>query len=345
VQESSLVLDGHAPGPRRGIVLGGGGVLGGTWAVGALLALEEEFGFAAGSADVLVGTSAGAVLAAMLGAGVTPEQLRQRYNDEVVQGGPLAGLSWNPDAAIGGHRPGLPRALAPGSMKLIGRGLRHPAQVPGTALVAALMPEGAKTMAGVGRLIDAVSPMGGWSRHGACWIVAMDYETGRRTVFGRSGSVVAPLASAVMASCSIPGWFAPVEIGGRRFIDGGAISATSVDVVEHAGLDEVYVIAPMVSFQTDNPSSTAMRLERRWREVVTKACLAEANAVARAGATVRVIGPGPEDLEAIGANMMDASQRRAVLATSVRTSSAAWRSATVIAATDRAADPATLTDP
>ncbi len=328
------MLDHSMPRARRGIVLGGGGVLGGTWAVGALLALEEEFGFAATSADVLVGTSAGSVLAAMLGAGVTPEQLRQRYNDEVVQGGPLAGLSWNPDAAIGGHRPGLPRALAPGSIRLIGESLRHPARVRGTALVAALMPEGAKTMAGVGRLIDAVSPMDGWSRHEACWIVAMDYETGRRTVFGRPGSVVAPLASAVMASCSIPGWFAPVDIGGRRFVDGGAISATSVDVVEHAGLDEVYVIAPMVSFQTDHPSSAAAWLERRWRRVVTLTCLAEANAVAGSGATVRIIGPGPEDLEAIGANMMDTSQRRAVLAASVRTSSVAWRTAKTVLAPD-----------
>lgn len=322
------------PGARRGIVLGGGGVLGGTWAVGALLALEEEFGFAAGSADVLVGTSAGSVLAAMLGAGVTPEQLRQRYNDEAVQGGPLAGLSWNPDAAIGGHRPGRPRALAPGSIRLIGESLRHPSRAQGTAVIAALMPEGAKTMAGVGRLIDAVSPMDGWSRHEACWIVAMDYETGRRTVFGRPGSVVAPLASAVMASCSIPGWFAPVDIGGRRFVDGGAISATSVDVVEHAGLDEVYVIAPMVSFQTDHPSSAAAWLERRWRGVVTKTCLAEASAVARSGATVRIIGPGPQDLAAIGANMMDTSQLRAVLACSVRTSSVAWRVATTVIAPD-----------
>ena len=335
MREAPLVLDSSVPRARRGIVLGGGGVLGGTWSVGALLALEEEFGFAAGSADILVGTSAGAVLAAMLGAGVTPEQLRQRYNDEVVQGGPLAGLSWNPDAAIGGHRPGLPKALAPGSIRLIGESLRRPARVPGTALVAALMPEGAKTMAGVGRLIDAVSPMDGWSRHEACWIVAMDYGTGRRTVFGRPGSVRAPLASAVMASCSIPGWFAPVDIGGRRFVDGGAISATSVDVVEHAGLDEVYVIAPMASFQMDHPSSAAAWLERRWRETVTRACLVEANAVARSGATVRIIGPGPEDLEVIGANMMDTSQRRAVLATSVRTSGVAWRGATTVNATDR----------
>ena len=59
--------------PRRGLVLGGGGVLGGTWAVGALAAMEQEFGFAAADADVIVGTSAGSVLAALIGGGVAIE--------------------------------------------------------------------------------------------------------------------------------------------------------------------------------------------------------------------------------------------------------------------------------
>lgn len=309
---------------RRGIVLGGGGVLGGTWAVGALVALEQAFGFDARSADVLVGTSAGAVLAAMLGAGVSPEQLRQRYNDEPVQDGPLAGLEWDPDAAIGGHRPGWPRMLGPGSLGLLGHALRHPGSAPATAVVAALMPEGGRTMAGVGRLIDAVNPIGEWSPHPACWIIAMDYLTGVREVFGRPGSVRCALDSAVMASCSIPGWFAPVVIDGRPYVDGGAVSATSVDVVEHASLDEVYVIAPMVSFSTDHPRTAAARLERRWREQVTKMCLDEVDRVEQAGTIVQVVGPGAEDLEAVGANLMDASKRRLVLETSMRSSATAW---------------------
>ena len=37
--------------PRRGLVLGGGGVLGGTWAVGALVAMEQHYGFAATDVD------------------------------------------------------------------------------------------------------------------------------------------------------------------------------------------------------------------------------------------------------------------------------------------------------
>lgn len=310
--------------PRRGIVLGGGGVLGGTWAVGALIALEQAFDFDPREAEIIVGTSAGAVLAALLGAGVSPEQLRQRYNDELVLDGPLSGLEWDPDAAVGGHRPGLPKVLGPGSLRLLGHALRHPGQTPTTSVVAALMPEGGRSMAGIGRLIDAVNPIGEWSAHPNCWIVAMDYATGKREVFGRPGSASAPLSSAVMASCSIPGWFAPVTINGRQYVDGGAVSATSVDVVAQAGLDEVFVIAPMVSFTFDQPKATAARLERRWREEVTKACLAEADVVEQAGAIVHVIGPGAEDLATIGANLMDSTKRRLVLETSLRTSASAW---------------------
>ena len=169
--------------------------------------------------------------------------------------------------------------------------------------------------------------MGQWSEHRGVWVVAMDYETGKRVVFGRPGAPVAPLADAVMASCAIPGWFSPVHINKRVYVDGGAISATSVDVLAHAGLDEVFVVAPMVSFTMDHPRSVAARLERRWREQVTSACRKEAAILRAAGTHVTIVGPGADDLEAIGANLMDASRRRHVLETSLNTSAAAWRDA------------------
>jgi NTE family protein len=319
--------------PRRGLVFGGGGVLGGTWAVGALTAMEQEFGFAAADADVIVGTSAGSVIAALLGAGVTSPQLAQQYGDEQVTSGPLAGYSFDPVQATGGKRPGLPKLLGPGSPRLIGSSLRNLGQLPATAVLSAFMPEGTKSLERIGHLIDAVTPLGEWSPHRGVWVVAMDYEDGRRVVFGRPGARVAPLASAVMASCAIPGWFAPVAIDGRTYVDGGAISATSIDVLTHAGLDEVYVIAPMVSFAMDRPSSVSARLERRWRVEVTKTARGEAERVSAAGVHVRMVGPGPEDLAAIGANLMDDDRRGHVLETALRTSTAAWRSAEDVSAT------------
>lgn len=317
--------------PRRGIVLGGGGVLGGTWAIGALCALEQTHGFAATAADVIVGTSAGSVLGALLGCGVSPEQLREHNNEEVVSGGPLAGYHWDPLEATGGPRPALPRLPAPGSLRLIGSSLRHLGQLPTTAVLSAFLPEGRKSLDKVGHLVDAVTPKAGWAPRSGIWVVAMDYETGKRVVFGRSGAPVAQLPAAVMASCAIPGWFTPVVIGGRAYVDGGAASATSVDVIAHAGLDEVYVIAPMVSFASDHPKTIGAQLERRWREQVTRNCVAEANLVRKTGAKVTILGPGPMDLEAIGANLMDASRRAKVLETSMRTSAAAWHAAALLA--------------
>lgn len=319
--------------PRRGLVLGGGGVLGGTWAVGALAAMEEQYGFAAADADIIVGTSAGSVLAALIGGGVTVEELRQHYGDEVVTSGPLAGYDFDPIQATGGRRPARPRLLGPGSPKLIGSSLRRLGQLPATTVLSAFMPEGTRSLERIGHLVDAVTPFGDWSPHRGIWVVAMDYEDGRRVVFGRPGAPVAPLSSAVMASCAIPGWFAPVPINGRTFVDGGAVSATSIDVVAHAGLDELYVVAPMTSFAMDSPSSVTARLERRWRVEVTKTALHEAALVRAAGTHVRMVGPGPEDLVAIGANLMDDTRMRFVLETSLRTSAAAWHESETFPAT------------
>lgn len=316
---------------RFGLVLGGGGVLGGTWAVGALLALERERGLRLTDADTIVGTSAGSVLTALIGAGVTPEQLRAHYNNEPVPDGPLAGYQWDPERATGGNRPGLPRLIGPGSFRLIGQGFRNIGQLPATAVLSGFLPAGTRSLERVGHLVDAVTPMDEWSEHRGVWVVAMDFATGKRVVFGRPGAPVASLADAVMASCAIPGWFAPVRIGDRTYIDGGAVSATSVDMLAHAGLDEVFVVAPMVSFQIDEPRSVPARIERKWREQVTKMCSREVALLRAAGTKVTVLGPGPEDLAAIGSNLMDATRRRNVLETSIRTSAIAWHQAFGIA--------------
>jgi NTE family protein len=311
--------------PRRGLVIGGGGMLGGAWAVGALTALQEVHGFDPRDCDVIVGTSAGSVIAALLGAGVSVDQLRHHQQGIPITEGPLAGFAWDYERAAGGHRPRMPRLRGPGSARLIGASMRKLRQMPPTAVLSAFMPEGTGTLERVGHLIDAITPMEEWSPHPDLWIVAMDYDSGDRVLFGRAGAPVAPLSLAVMASCSIPGWFSPVVIDGRPYIDGGACSATSVDVVANAGLDEVYVVAPMVSFHYDRPEGVLARLERRWRVQVTKRCLHEVEKVREAGAEVTVLGPGPEDLEAMGGNFMDPGRRLTTLETSLRTSVAALR--------------------
>jgi NTE family protein len=312
---------------RRGLVLGGGGTLGAAWTIGALATLHDELGFDPRSAELIIGTSAGAILAALLGAGASAHDLYQHQLAEAVLEGPLAGQVFDYDNAAGGAVPLRPQRGI-GSPKLIARSVRHPRRYPKTVVLSAFLPPGRGSLGDIGRMVEDVIPSGAWSPHPGVRIVAMDYDTGERVVFGEPGAPHVGLAEAVVASCSIPGWFTPAVIDGHRYVDGGTFSNTSLDLLmaqELPGdkpLDEVYVIAPMAARGYDRPRTALGRLERGYRHRVTRQMLLEARQVRRGGSRVIVLCPGPEDLAALGTNLMDASRRAEVLATARQTTAA-----------------------
>ena len=309
---------------RTGVVLGAGGVLGAAWTIGALAALRDEWGTDPCDADVLLGTSAGSVLASFLGCGIGVDVLLDHQRGIVNAEAP--DISYDPDRDSGGALPPLPRPGI-GSPRGLLRTVRSPWKVTPMGALSAVLPQGRGSLAPVGTLVDAVCPRGAWASHPQTWIVAMDYDSGRRVVFGRDGAPHAALRDAVMASCAIPGWYAPVRVGGRRYVDGGACSPTSVDLLTPLGLDEVVVLSPMTSLDYDRPITVSGRMERRFRRVVTKRLVGEMKKVAATGTRVTFLGPGAEDLAAIGSNLMDPSRRVRVLDTSLRTSAAALRKA------------------
>ncbi|MEO6712385.1 MAG: patatin-like phospholipase family protein [Mycobacteriales bacterium] len=305
---------------RVGLVLGAGGALGASWTAGALAALQKELTWDARTADAVVGTSAGAVIAAMLGGGVAVDALlnsqRGRQTDEVP---------FEYDYQAERARPPLPK-LRVGSRSLLLRSARHPGQVHPLATFSAWMLEGRGNLDHIGSVVDQVVPRGDWPVTPPTRIVAMDYDSGARVSFGAADAPGCDFSSAVMASCAIPGWYAPVTIEGRRYVDGGTISRTNLDLVAGDGLDVVYLLAPMASLG-GRPSSAAGRVEYVIRSVVNRRVRREAELVRASGTKVVVLAPGPEDLDAIGANLMDPSRRERVLDTSLRTSATAIRAA------------------
>jgi NTE family protein len=319
--------DSRRAAPRRGIVLGGGGVLGAAWMIGALAALEQSYRWDPRDAEVLIGTSAGSVLSGLLGCGVGVETLVNHQRGVPAPGDPQ--VDFDPDNASGGPLPPRPK-LGIGSAALLRQAVRNPRRLPPLAVLSGLAPRGRGQLDAVGALVAAALELSGsttgWAPHAATWIVTMDYETGRRVPFGRVGAPPATLPEAVMASCAIPGWYAPMTIDGRRYVDGGTLSPTSLDLLAGRGLDEVVVLAPMVSFEFDEPSSLVGRVERRFRRAMTKRVLHEAGKVRRQGTAVTILGPGREDLEQIGVNLMDPRRRVRVLDTSLRTSAQALQS-------------------
>lgn len=313
---------------RRGLVLGGGGTLGAAWIIGALRALEDVRGIDVRDSRLIVGTSAGSILAALLGAGASAEDLWRHQRGSQVEGGPLAGRSFDYDQAAGGAAPPFP-VPGIGSPRLIARSVRHPRRYPGITVLSAFLPPGRGSLGDIGRMVEDVIPTGTWSPHPGIRIVAMDYDSGERVVFGQQGAPPIGLAEAVVASCSIPGWFPPARVGERRFVDGGTVSNTNLDLLRAAdlpggtALDEVIVLAPMAARGYDRPSGVMGRIERGYRHRVTRQMLQEVIRVRQDGTTVTVLCPDAEDLQALGANLMDPSRRVEVLDTARRTVAAA----------------------
>lgn len=304
--------------PSTGIALGAGGVLGAAWMTGALCALESVMGVRPADADVLIGTSAGSVLTAMLAGGLTPEQLRDHQRGLPLPDGLAAG--WDHETATGGFRPARP-SRPPASAELLTRAARRPGSVPWLTTLWAAMPGGRGDLAALREAVDGVVGPGRWAPRPGVQIVATDFRTGARRVFDAGDAV--SLADAVSASCAAPLWYAPQRIGSGTYIDGGVSSSASADLLAGRGLHTAYVLAPLAATHPDRPQDRVTRLERRWRRRTTRRVLAEVRALAADGVRVVLITPGPEDLSAMGANLMDPRRRLAVMERALKTTEAA----------------------
>lgn len=345
---------GTQPRPRRALVLGAGGVIGFAWILGALSALQKITGIDPAEADVLVGTSAGSVAAALLGCGVPVDVIRRHHQGLAAPEDPPIDFDYR-----GPAMPPLP-GLRPASPRLALGGLRYRQRVSPLMAFTGMLPSGRGTLAPVRELVASVAADAGigdgWPTSPRPWIVAADYRTGRRIVFGRDpgaaardGSVRrerrATLADAVVASCSIPAWYPPTVIDGVPYIDGGTVSNTSADLVRDSAVDEVYILAPMASVQADRPRSALGRAERWARRWVTRSVLADVATLRASGTRVCLLTPGPTDLAVMGVNLMNPARRTAVLVTAARTAVAqlagqrdefpSWRNHAVAAEVDR----------
>lgn len=294
---------------RRALVLGCGGPIGFAWTAVALDTLEAALGWDVRTAEVIQGTSAGAEMAAVLGSGISVADVLADL-DSVVAGSPratvLAGRLANEPAPV----PPLPFPSLPG-IGLVGAAARG--RVDAMAGLAGLLPRG-RGNADFLRTFAEDLPGGGWpGPPGQVRLVGADVSTGEVVAFGAPGAPSASLGDAVAASWAIPGWYPPVAIGGRRYVDGGTVSPTSAHLLADAGLDEVVIVAPM-STHGGAPARGAARAERLLRRPMTRRVDREVALLEARGVRVIRVEPGPGELAAMGANFTDARQRGATLA-------------------------------
>ena len=104
--------------------------------------------------------------------------------------------------------------------------------------------------------------------------VAMDLENGDMKVFDQG-----VLAKAMRASMSIPAAFAPVEIGGRLYVDGGMVRNLPVDVARSAGCEIIIAVnlgtPPLRRDQITSPASVGLQAINLMTEQNVKASLGE----------------------------------------------------------------------
>jgi NTE family protein len=258
---------------EHALVLGSGGLAGIAWMTGLLTGLAEAGDDLTG-ADLIIGTSAGAHVAAQLGSGLPLTELFALQEDPSRQPAEkMAGLDISKFAAEIG------RYVADA-----GTAAETRRRIGAYALAGETVPEVVRRKVIEGRL-----PAHDWPAR-SIRLTAVDAATGQLRVFDSASD--ASLVDAVAASSAVPGLWPPVTIGGSRYVDGSVRSADNADLA--AGFPRITVISP-TGFDSLIPSSRPLR-----------------EAVARLrsdGSAVTVIVPDAASAAVMRANTLDPATR------------------------------------
>ena len=296
--------------------------MGGAWLTGGLEALATETGWDPASAERVVGTSAGAMIGALLASGIPPWFMVAHSEGRTFEGltGADGRTQASADRAAGAsfRLERRPPRIGPGSWSLIARSLAAPRLHRPPALLAGWLPQGVISTGPLKDTIRRVVPSG-LTDHPSSWAVACDYADGHRVAFGRADAPRADLAEAVAASCAIPGFYRPVTIGGRRYVDGGLWSTSNLDILRGAELDLVICLNPTSSLHPPFAWNPAERLAGVFRRMSGRRLGSERKILRAAGTEVVLIQPTTEDHAAMGPNLMSTRNRNPVIRTAIRT--------------------------
>ena len=280
-------------------MLGAGGVVGVSYIVGALGALHDVAGFDASQADLIVGTSAGALVGALLRSGMPSSDLYAlaHSDDDPARDAFAPAFSGPIDLA----RRGV------GSACTMARAFGIAAHVGAPDFLRRAFPSGFFTLRDV---LDDLSALldRPWPDR-PLYLCACDLETRRRVVFGTPSAPSVPLPVAVQAACAIPGFYENVTIDGHDYVDGGVVSSSNLDLA--AGYDLVIGVIPMSYDRTSaRPSLHPYRLAVEvFRLYPTRSLRAEMMAVRDSGSRVVVIRPTVFEAQRHGFNLMSVRDR------------------------------------
>lgn len=295
------ISGGTAAPVRTALVLGAGGTVGIAYHAGVLKALADA-GLDPTVADLVVGTSAGAIVGPILRVG--------HDLDEIWE---LAHLDENPfvedepffraDVVFrqGWRTPiGLARRMV-GSAYVVQRSVvRWPTVVPPQPLQRFYR-------GGLGSVTEQRVEFANWAGEqwpaGRLALCSFDIVTGRRIVLGEPSPRRPALPDAMRASSAVPMLYPPVRLGRRLLVDGAVTSSTNLDVAVDAGAELIIVAAPQAYDHADPPAHHL----RAMRELFDRRLECELRRAEEAGARVLVVRPDAAEAAVHGLNLLRAA--------------------------------------
>ena len=281
---------------KAALILGGGGITGGMYELGALSAMDDFIvsGRKSGEFDLYVGISAGSILAAFLANGITVNEMCSAVLGEGDRGFFLRRED------IYEFRFGNLLRFLGRSLRALGSIVRHirKSGQPLTflnilAVLQQFLPAGffsnanleryvARSLSGEGRSNDfrvVRKPLS---------IVATEVDTGERWIFGEGGRNDIPISKAIQASTAIPVFFEPVLIEDRFFVDGAAERVGHLDIPAAAGADLIVMINPIVPIYNDRSVVCIPTIDGQCRSLTERGVAAIAEQTFRINSRVKL---------------------------------------------------------
>lgn len=244
---------------RVALVLGGGGVTGAAYHLGVLTAMNAiSERRSVNDFDLYVGTSAGSVIAACLANGITPEDMMLANLGHESASIPAIGA----DEILKPDRLGLIRSLFRWPVGVMGAARRYLGRPFNTSVMDGLgalaegLPSAMYTTDGIERYLRELLEHPGRSNRfddtlRKLLIVATNFDTAERRVFGEYKDSPVSISDAAAASAAIPMLYSPRHIEENVYMDGGLRSTTNIDVAIAHGAKLVVCINPLVPYVHD----------------------------------------------------------------------------------------------
>lgn len=279
-----------------------------SYHAGVLKALDD-CGMDVKASEIVVGTSAGALIAAYLASGWGAADFYEYSFGRHPARSPAEAEA----ASLHGFDPlwtsldeHARRAVGSLLAVLASRGIRPPG-LHGTLSgprLRGFFPPGMYSLEATRARLEADLPLA-WPRDGL-HICAVDLDAGRRIVLDKRSSEKVRFADAVLAAIAIPGFFPPVQIGSRSFVDAGVVSTTSMDVALELECDTILCIAPL-GYRFDG--MTSPRDPKLWPALAVRSLFARSlrrtlRQAREKGVPALVIRPGLTEVRTHGSNAM-----------------------------------------